>query len=127
MIIFYKFVLSSINFKDMKRIRIVMVLGLLASCASGPEKAVEKFAENLAKGKVEEAKKYATESTGKLIDMASGFGGIDVEPNYQFSMIKDSIVGNKAWVTYINQKGKEETMQVVKIDGDWLVHVESKK
>ncbi len=42
-------------------------------------------------------------------------------------MIKDSVVGNEAWVTFTNDKGKEDVIKVVKIDGDWLVHMESKK
>lgn len=42
-------------------------------------------------------------------------------------MIKDSVVENNAWVTFKNQNGKEETLKVVKIEGDWLVHMESKK
>jgi len=112
----------------MKRIFYTLAISaLLFSCSSGPEKTVKNFTENLAKGKVNEAKKYATESTGKLIDFASGFGGMPIDPNFKFEMIKDSIVDNKAWVTFINQKGKKETVEIVKIDGDWLVHMEAKK
>jgi len=112
----------------MKKIITVLALStFLFSCSSGPESAAKNFTENLAKGKVDEAKKYATESTGKMIDFASGFGGLPVDPNFTFEMIKDSIVDNKAWVTFTNQKGKKETVEVVKIDGDWLVHMESKK
>jgi hypothetical protein len=105
---------------------LVLVL-FLSSCASGPEKTAQNFTENLAKGKVDEAKKYATESTGKLLDFASGFGAMELEPNFKFVMEKDSIVQDKAWVTYKNPKGETETLQLVKIDGKWLVHMESKK
>lgn len=112
----------------MKKFITVLILStLLFSCSSGPESAVKNFTENLAKGKVDEAKKYSTESTGKMIDFASGFGGLPVDPNFKFEMVKDSIVENEAWVTFTNQKGKKETIKVVKIDGDWLVHMESKK
>lgn len=110
-----------------KTITVLALSALLFSCSSGPESTVKNFTENLAKGKVDEAKKYATVSTGKMIDFASGFGGLPVDPNFKFEMEKDSIVDNKAWVTYTNQKGKKETIEVVKIDGDWLVHMESKK
>lgn len=105
----------------------IAVSALLFSCSSGPETAVKNFTENLAQGKVDQAKKYATESTGKLIDFASSLGGLKIDPNYSFKMIKDSVVDNKAWVTFNNQKGEEETIEVVKIDGEWLVHMESKK
>jgi hypothetical protein len=112
----------------MRKIITVFALStLLFSCSSGPESAAKNFTENLAKGKVEEAKKYATESTGKLIDFASSFGSLQVDPNFKFEMIKDSIVENKAWVTFKDQNGKEDTIELVKIDGKWLVHVESKK
>lgn len=111
--------------------KVITILGISAlfiSCSSGPEKAAKNFTENLAKGKVEEAKKYTTESTAKMLDFASSFGGLPIEPDYKFNLIKDSIVGNRAWVTFANQKdGKKDRIELVKIDGDWLVHMESKK
>ncbi len=114
----------------MKKVFVMLaVVALLFSCssASGPEKAAKNFTENLAEGKVDEAKKYATESAGKMLDLASAFGGLPIEPNFKFEMIKDSVVDNKAWITYKNPKGDEETLEVVKIDGEWLVHMETKK
>ncbi|MRT92086.1 DUF4878 domain-containing protein [Ancylomarina sp. 16SWW S1-10-2] len=112
----------------MKRIIITLAMSaLLFSCSSGPEKAAKNFTENIAKGKIEEAKQYATESTGTMLDFASSFGGVKIDPNFEFKMIKDSIDNNIAWVTFINQKGREETIKMVKIDGDWLVHMDSKK
>lgn len=110
-----------------KTISILAITILLFSCSSGPSDVVKNFTENLAKGKVEEAKKYATESTGKMIDFVSSFGGLPVDPNFKFEMVKDSVVENKGWITFNNQKGKKETIEVVKIDGNWLVHMESKK
>ncbi len=63
----------------MKKIFLTLTASiLLFSCSSEPEKAVQNFTENLAKGKVDEAKKYATESTGKMLDFASGFGGVKI-------------------------------------------------
>tara|TARA_B110000196_G_C20631995_1_gene424492 strand:- start:91 stop:429 length:339 start_codon:yes stop_codon:yes gene_type:complete len=110
-----------------KTISIIALSILLFSCSSGPENSAKNFTENLAKGKVEEAKKYATESAGTMLDLASSFGGLTVDPNFKFEMIKDSIVENKSWITYTNQKGEIETIELVKIDGDWLVHMDSKK
>jgi len=110
-----------------KIITVLAFTTLLFSCSGGPESSAKNFTENIAKGKVDEAKKYATESTGKMLDFASGLGGVPIDPNYKFEMIKDSIVENRAWITFTNQKGKEETIEVVKIDGDWLVHMDSKK
>lgn len=111
----------------MKKVFTVLALGLLLfSCSSGPEVAVKNFTENLTKGKVEEAKKYATESTGAMLDMASSMGIVPVDPDFKFEMLNDSIVGNRAWITIANPNGRSEVMEVVKIDGDWLVNMKAK-
>ena len=109
----------------------VVAAFLISACSakpSGPHKATKNFTENMAHGKTEEAKKYATESTGQLLDFMVGMGGkSEINPDYEFQFVKDSIVENKAWVTFIDAEGDEETVEVVKIDGDWLVHMEAKK
>lgn len=112
----------------MKKIFAIIAVAIaMVSCSNGPKDSVKNFTENLSKGKVNEAKKYATESTGKLVDLASSFGGMPIEPNYKFEFIKDSIVDNEAWVKFKNQDKKEQEMHVVKIDGKWLVHMDRKK
>ncbi|PZX59374.1 uncharacterized protein DUF4878 [Algoriphagus ratkowskyi] len=111
----------------MKKLLTILCLAtLLFSCSSGPEDSVKNFTENLAKGKVEEAKKYATEPTGKLLDMVSSMGKIPIEPDFKFEILNDSIVGNRAWITISNPNGRTEVIEAVKIDGDWLVHMEAK-
>ena len=110
-----------------KSLVLLAISCLLLCCSSGPEDVAKNFAENLAKGKVEEAKKYATQSTGKMLDFTSGFGGLPIEPNFKFELVKDSIVGNRAWITFKDEKGNEQILEAVKIDGDWLIHMESKK
>lgn len=111
----------------MKRIFTVLSLAtILFSCASGPVESVKHFTENLTQGEVEEAKKYATEATGSMLDMASSMGIVPVDPDFKFEMLKDSIVGNKAWITIANPNGGSEVMEVVKIDGDWLVNMKAK-
>jgi hypothetical protein len=59
--------------------------------------------------------------------MASSLGSLHVNPNFTFKMDRDSVVDNMAWVTYINDKGRKEKIQLVKIDGKWLVNINSKK
>lgn len=105
----------------------LLVLVFLYACSSGPEKAAKNFTENLAKGKIEEAKKYATEPTGKLLDLASGFGTLPLNPNFKFIFIKDSVADNKAWVYYQDEKGDDELVELAKIDGTWKVHLQSQK
>ncbi|MDU1890237.1 MAG: DUF4878 domain-containing protein [Dysgonomonas sp.] len=101
------------------------------SCASGPEKAARNFSENMAKGKVEEAKKYATEPTAKMLDLVStlsSFGGNNINPDFKFELVKDSIEGNRAWVTFVDKStDDEQTLELVKIDGDWKVNMDKAK
>jgi hypothetical protein len=108
---------------------ILMSVVLMCSCSSGPKKTAQNFTENLAKGKVDEAKKYATETTGKMLDFAMSMGGNNkIDPDFKFIFVKDSIVDNKAWVTYKGGEDKnEETLELVKVDGDWKVNVDMKK
>lgn len=111
-----------------KIITLSVLVTLLLSCSSNtPKNTAKHFSENIAKGKIEEAKKYCTEATGKLLDFASSLATVPVYPNYKFEFIKDSIVDNKAWITYKNEKDKESTLELVKIDDKWLVHHETKK
>ncbi len=111
-----------------KNFLLILALGLLFSCSSsGPKNAASSFLDNLSKGKVDEAKKYATEATGQMLDMASAFGGIEVNPDFEFTFLRDSVVDNSAWVYFADQDGKEDEIELVKVDGKWLVHMESEK
>jgi hypothetical protein len=112
----------------MKKILLLFSLSLLMfSCSSGPEKVAENFLENLSKGKVDEAKKYATESTGKMLDFVSSMTSLPVDPDFKFNPVRDSIVGNKAWIFYLDKNDDENSIELVKIDGDWKVNVEAQK
>ncbi|MBK1439841.1 hypothetical protein JHJ32_07590 [Parapedobacter sp. ISTM3] len=95
----------------------------LYSCSSSPTNVAKEFTESMAKGKINEAKKHATEATGNMLDFASGLGGLSVQPDFKFEKIRDSVAGNRAWVTFMDGK-KEETVELVKIDGTWLVHID---
>ncbi|MEE1062417.1 MAG: DUF4878 domain-containing protein [Paludibacteraceae bacterium] len=108
-------------------ILVTMTLSLL-SCCESPSAVFEKFSKAVAYGKVEEAKKYCTESTGQLLDLASKFGGIKVNPDYKIVILRDSVVGNKAYLYYIeNESSREESVTLYKIDGEWKVNIESEK
>jgi len=111
-----------------KNFLLILALGLLFSCSSsGPKKTAQSFVDNLAQGKVDEAKKYATEATGQMLDMASAFGGIEVNPEFEFTFLRDSVVDNSAWVYFTDEKGNEDVIELVKIDGKWLVHTDAEK
>lgn len=109
-----------------KMLLFLSVAALMCSCSSGPEKVARNFTENLLKGNITEAKKYATPQTGMLLDMTASLSARLADPDYKFEMIKDSIADNRAWVTYKNEKGKEAVLYLVKIDGKWLVSIDRK-
>lgn len=99
-----------------------------ASCnCNSPKATAEKFTESMAKGNVEEAKKYMTPGTASLLDMMVKMTGsatdvIPTYPDFKFEMIKDSIVGDTAaWITYKGPQGNNEELTLVKQDGDWKV------
>lgn len=111
------------------RICIVGLLFVLVGCNSNaPKNVAEKFLLNLSVGKIDEAKKYATEPTGKMLDLMVGLGGAkDLNPNFKFTFVRDSIVENQAWVFYKDEKDKTDHIELVKLDGKWKVNVGSKK
>jgi hypothetical protein len=109
----------------MKKIVIIGLISFLAiACTSGHEKAAKKFTENLFRGKVEEAKSYATQSSSYMLDMFMQAGVLPVKPDYKFEMVKDSVVSKTAWITYIDERGKHASLKVVKIDSKWHVHID---
>ena len=84
----------------------------------------QRFFENLGEGKIAEAKKSGTEQTGQFIDMAVSVGDIPFESDVKFIFVSQTIDGNKAVVRYQEKEGgKVETMDLVKVDGQWKVHL----
>ncbi len=80
--------------------------------------------ENISKGKFEEAKKYATESTGKLIDLIAAMGTEQVtHPDFKFKATKEEIDGDQATIYYINADGDEDEIDLIKVDGKWKVNM----
>jgi outer membrane lipoprotein-sorting protein len=100
----------------------ISALLLLSGCGQSPSKVAMAFSEEMAKGNITEAKKYATEQTGQLLDMVASMGAMDTEPDAKFKVTKETIDGSHATVK-IEKDGDEEEMDLVKIDGKWKVDV----
>jgi len=100
----------------------ISALLLLSGCGKSPSKVAKAFCENLAEGKMTEAKKYATEQTGQLIDMAASMGAIETNPDYKFVLIDETIDKNRAVVT-CEAGPNDGKINLVKIDGDWKVDI----
>ena len=98
------------------------ILGL-AGCSPAPSATAEKFTVALAKGDVATAKKYCTQSTAQMLDFAVSMGAVQAQPDFKFVVTKQEVDGNRATVRFKDDKGKEEKVDLVKIDGRWQVEV----
>ena len=113
----------------MKRLSIIVISVLamvfgLTSCGNGPETAAENFYNSIQKGQFEQAKLYCTESTAELVDLMKAFGSLSkLDPTFEVKAVRDSVEGNYAWVWVINEKGEEEKVDLMKVDGEWLVSI----
>lgn len=96
------------------------VITFLSSCSQSPTEVTRKFTENISNGKIEEAKKYASEGTAKMLDLAGSMGVMKVDPDFRFQKVRDSIANNRAWVTFVDGKN-HTTVELAKIDGKWIV------
>lgn len=112
----------------MKKFFAFAILALLMVSCNTPSRVAEKFSVAVSHGKVDEAKKYCTENTGKMLDMSAKLGGLSVDPDYEMTILRDSVVGNTAYVFY-TEKGstREHRMTLCKIDGDWKVNMDYRK
>ncbi|ASQ89640.1 hypothetical protein CHL67_00740 [Prosthecochloris sp. GSB1] len=107
---------------------LLLSLFFLASCGDSPRSVARKFTENLAKGRTTEAKKYATEATGEMIDFASKLGAMPVKPDFRFVYVDRTVEGDRATVVYRESKdGPEEQIELVRVDGKWKVHMQPTK
>ncbi|HOZ50625.1 MAG TPA: DUF4878 domain-containing protein [Chitinophagaceae bacterium] len=104
----------------------------IVSCGSksDPKAVAENFLNALSKMDYEGAKKYGTPETGKMLDMLSSFSSM--MPDSVKNKAKDVKVeiknvkedGDKCDVTYKNsEKEEDQTLNLVKKDGKWLVNM----
>jgi hypothetical protein len=114
----------------MKNIRnkISAILGfvLIVSCSNNSPKSVaESFLKAMNKMDFEEAKKYGTDDTGKMLDMLSGFTKMmpdSAKKETKSEIVSEKIDGDKATVTYKDDgKSEEQVLNLVKIDNKWKV------
>ena len=109
--------------KTIRRILFLAAVALgLASCGSNHVDVAEEFITNFNTGNYDKAKEVCTENAQKFVDMAVGFKHKPVE-DWKTVIVKDSVSEDKAWVWYLNDKGKESKLDLSKVDGEWLVDV----
>ena len=101
---------------------------VFTACSSSntPAKVADTFLSSLAKGDQKTARENATLNTIKLLDVASTFGSVPVNPNFTFKLVKEDIKGNSAIVSYTAFDKTTKTLHLTKKDETWKVD-ETKK
>lgn len=61
------------------------------------------FIENLAKGKLKAAKKYSTEASATIIDLAAK-KNLSINPDAKYNIVSDTVAGKRALVQLIEEK-----------------------
>jgi hypothetical protein len=103
-----------------------IVVVAFASCgdkANTPEAVATKYLNHLNKKEFDEAKKIATEETGQMLDMMksfSGVGGTQEVKEVKIENLKCETTEDKSVCKY-TAEGKDESLDLVKKDGKWLV------
>lgn len=110
--------------KTIKRILFLVAVALgLASCGSNHVDVAEEFITNFNTGNYDKAKEYCTEGAKSIVDLAVSFKHKPVE-DWKTEIVRDSVFSDdSAAVWYINAKGKEDKIDLKKVDGEWLVDV----
>jgi len=108
------------------KISVVLGFVFIVSCSgNSPKSVAESFLKAMNKMDFEEAKKYGTDDTGKMLDMLSGFTKMmpdSAKKEVKSEIIAEKIDGDKATVTYKDDgKSEEQVLNLVKIDNKWKV------
>jgi len=87
---------------------------------------------HLAHAEFTEAKQYASQSTGELVEMMGKMGAamggkMEDDKDFKFVLEEENIEGDKATVKFRKKEdAKIQTVHLIKVDGDWKVHEEKK-
>lgn len=122
----------------MKNILLIFALSMLTltacktggSKANSPEGVARKFLNHLAAMEFDEARKLGTENTRQMLDLLQslvdiakdkGADQIKAKDGSDIEIIKTAVDGNTAVVTYKDAEGKEQSLDLVREKGKWLV------
>jgi outer membrane lipoprotein-sorting protein len=103
----------------------LVIAALLAGCsaAGSPKAAVEKFYKAVEKNDTKAMAEVATRETVELMTMFGSMFQEQVEEDGKFKIGTETIDGDTAVVTLIYENGKEDTVDLVKVDGKWKVSI----
>jgi hypothetical protein len=98
--------------------------------ANSPEAVATKFLKHLAAYEFDECRKLGNDNTGKMIDMLQvlvemskekGNDSILIAKERTITIVKTAVDGKVAVVTYLDESGIEQKLDMVKEEGKWLV------
>lgn len=111
-------------------VMVAIVIVAISACGgkkNSPEAVAEKFLNHLNKKEYAECKKMGTDNTKQMIEMMESFAGMNKKEEgkeeakeVKIENMKCETTDDKAKCTY-TAEGKEETIELVKQDGNWLV------
>ena len=131
-----------ITFKKISFLVLSSLLVFATSCASDESKAEEvtlKFLNSINEGDFKSAIEISDKKTGAMLTMVEGMvsGSEEAKAKIQkdkkdlkLKVIKTVVADTSAQVTYVDENStekKEQTMDLVKQDGKWLVSVDKEK
>jgi len=119
------------TFKILGIIALVAVIGTtMIACGSGgssPSTVVKKFLDAGVKGDAKEMEKYATKETIALLAMF-GSKSEEMYKNYsQGKILSENIDGDKATVKMVGSDGEESDIDLIKVDGKWVINASMDK
>ncbi|MDQ3049489.1 MAG: DUF4878 domain-containing protein [Bacteroidota bacterium] len=107
---------------------ILVIVATACNSGNSPKNAASKFLNAFNEKNYEEARKYATPETIKLVDLMENLSkmstSIDSVPHNKIVVTEEKIDGETATVTF-NEVGSTDSEEVhlKKVDGKWLVHI----
>jgi len=106
---------------------IIAALSFGCFLQNSPKAAVEKFAQAIEKNDMKALAEVATPDTVQLVAMfgtkMQGYLASSKVENGKVKSMAEKIDGDKATVTITYEKGKDETFDLVKVDGKWKVNI----
>ena len=108
----------------------LMIIFLFACTGNTPERVAKNYLKAFNNHEFEEAKKYGTEVTAKLLDMQIAFLKMGTMPepvvkDRKIKMLDEKIINDTtAVVTYQMEGSKgDQTLNLVKLNGQWKVEM----
>ncbi len=115
--------------KKMSLFLVVVFVGLVlfTGCkpAYTPERVVEKYLNHLSNNEYDEAAKYCTDETAQILSLMASLAEGEEPAGEQYENIQCTVEKENAYCTYnIVGFDEAEAISLIKIDGEWKVHME---